>query len=368
MAGKAKRIRRGVQWQMDKRRLEREARVDAIALVRWARRRGLAWERVAALLRVAAETLRRWLREWREDHLAIEPRGRPVERPRTEVRNQVLAAIGLFGPGVEIATLRRLFPTVARRELEDLVARYRRVYRRRGTLLHQLTWSNDGSVWAMDFTEAPTPIDAAYPYVLVVRDLGSGTQLLALPAQSQSAEVVRDALRVLFAEHGPPLVLKSDNGSGFVAATTQALLADHRVLALLSPPGTPEYNGACEAGIGGLKTRAHHVAARCGRPGEWTCDDVETARLMANETARPHGSLGPTPDELWAAKLPRGDRGLLHETLVCVTKEERELFRDESGHETEPDDEAAIERIALCRALIACGHLQLRRRRFSHPV
>lgn len=95
----------------------------------------------------------------------------------------------------------------------------------------------------------------------------------------------------------------------------------------------PEYNGACEAGIGGLETRAHHVAARAaGGPASGRATTWKTARMMANETARPHGSVGPTPDELWAAKLPRGDAGLLHEALACVTKEERELFRDESGH------------------------------------
>ena len=325
-------------------------------------------DRIATLLRVTAETLRRWLREWREDHLAVEPRGRPVERPRTEVRNQVLASIGLVGPGVEVSALRRLFPSIARRELEDLVARFRRVYRRKGTLLHQLTWSNDGSVWAMDFTEAPTAIDRTYPYVLVVRDLGSGRQLLALPCESQRAEVVCDALRALFAEHGAPLVLKSDNGSGFVAAATERLLEQHEVIPLLSPPGTPKYNGACEAGIGGLKTRAHHAAARFGRPGEWTCDDVETARLNANETARPCGLSGPTPDELWAARPPRGDRALLHATLTSMTTEEREHLSDDVGRDLEPEDDAAIARIALCRALVACGHLQFRRRRFPLTI
>ena len=54
---------------------------------------------------------------------------------------------------------------------------------------------------------------------------------------------------------------------------------------LLSPPGTPEYNGAVEAGIESLKTRAHFIAARNDPPGEWTRDDVEGPRLMANETA-----------------------------------------------------------------------------------
>lgn len=35
----------------------------------------------------------------------------------------------------------------------------------------------------MDFTEAPTEIDAEYPNTLVVRDLVSGKQLLLLPTK-----------------------------------------------------------------------------------------------------------------------------------------------------------------------------------------
>ena len=187
LANKGKPKRRGVQWQIERRRLEREAKLGAIALVRLCRLLGLTWDRVSSFLRVSSDTLRRWLRRWREDRLAIEPRGRPHARASTEARQQVLAALGFFGPGVEVAVLRRMFPYVARRELEDLVARYRRVYRKRGTLLHQLTWTNDAAVWAMDFTEAPTEIDGDFPYVLVVRDLGSSKLLLSLPTREQTA-------------------------------------------------------------------------------------------------------------------------------------------------------------------------------------
>src|SRR6185295_15872220 len=116
--------------------------------------------------------------------------------------------------------------TTARRELEDLSARYRRVYRKRGVMLHQLHWSNCGAVWATDFAEAPAKIDSEYPYVLSVRDLAAGKQLLALPVPHTSAQVVCEALRALFVEHGTPLVLKSDNGAAFIAEVTRTLLAN----------------------------------------------------------------------------------------------------------------------------------------------
>lgn len=40
-----------------------------------------AGSRITSLLRVSADTLRRWLHRWREDKLALKPRGRRVQRP-----------------------------------------------------------------------------------------------------------------------------------------------------------------------------------------------------------------------------------------------------------------------------------------------
>jgi hypothetical protein len=68
---------------------------------------------------------------------------------------------------------------------------------------------------------------------------------------------------------------------------------------LRSPPERPEYNGACEAGIGSMKTRTHHQAALRDCSGQWSSDDAEAARCQANETARPWGASEPTPDQCW---------------------------------------------------------------------
>ena len=83
---------------------------------------------------------------------------------------------------------------------------------------------------------------------------------------------------------------------------------------LLSPPRTPWYNGAIEAGIGSLRTRVHHEAARHGRPALWTCDDLEAARRQANRTARPWGHHSPTPHDVWTQRQP-------------ITIAERQAFR-----------------------------------------
>src|SRR5262249_49055184 len=86
---------------------------------------------------------------------------------------------------------------------------------------------------------------------------------------------------------------------------------------LFSPPAWPQYNGSCEAGIGSIRTRTHHQSARRGFPGQWTCDDMEAARLQANELARPWGLTG-----MWEMK----PSVTVHDTLTkgsCVPVAER---------------------------------------------
>lgn len=339
--------------------------MDVLAFRRWCRQVGLRAGTVAERLRVRAGTLQAWEARWRRDRMRVRPRGRPRQEATPEQRNLVLVALYLLGPGVGVPTLRALFPGLARSALCEIVARYRRVYRRRRRgLRHALRWTVPGTVWAMDFTEPPLPIDGEYPYILVVRDLASGKLLAAVPTRGADASAVCAVLTTLFLAHGAPLVLKSDNGSHFVNEEVGRLLAAWRTMALRSPPWTPSYNGACEAGIGGLKTRAHDESARQDRPGQWTCDDVETARLVANETARPSGIAAPTPDQAWRSRVPVevADR---HRFAATVDRLRPEARRD-LGHG--PATPSQVDRVAITRALIERDYLQLRRRRFTLSI
>jgi len=277
----------------------------------------------------------------------------------------------LMGPHATLAALRDLFPEVARGALENLLERCRSVYRRRSRwLVHTLRWTRPGSVWATDFTQPPAPIDGQYRCLLLVRDLASGLQLLALPCDGESAGVMVAVLWFLFQLYGPPLVLKMDNGSAFISSEVKALLQEHGVFALFSPPGTPTYNGSVEAGIGSLEVRAFYESARHDRPGEWTCDDVAAACRQANETAHPWGLGGPTPQQAW-----RG-RTRIHEI-------EAQQFRSAYDHQQERACtergitsssnsshwlRASIDRVALSRALIERGYLLIRSRRVTPPI
>jgi transposase InsO family protein len=346
-------------------------RVAAVALARWCRRRGIGQEQVAEKLGLRPSTLGRWERRWREDRMGWKPRGRPPERAEREMRLSILALFGVLGPGVGLPTLRAIFPEVARSELIELQRHCRHAYRhRRKWMVHVLKWTRPGSVWAMDFSDPPAAIDGLYRRIFCVRDLPSGCQLLGLPCPEKSAEIVVRALEALRRWCGLPLALKCDNDSVFRSDEVKDWAREHGVLLLFSPVETPEYNGSIEAGIGSIKSRAHHEAARHGRPGEWTCDDVEAAVLQANETARPQGRFGPTPKESWNERMP-----LLQAEREMFRRTYRRYYAQECSERGLPwrqhlqhYENASIDRVAIGRALIEHGFLLIRRKRVSLPI
>lgn len=278
-------------------------RQEAVAFRQWLAASGLNRIETAACLGIAPRTLRAWESRLRALPETIAARGRPVHRSERAARTAVLEFLAGVGPGIGLSPLAGQFPDLSNAELADLLRRYRRIWvHRHAQLLHVLHWQQPGTVWAIDYARAPVPLEEGYTELLAVRDLASGMQLLWLPVREATAATTRAALTELFVVYGAPLVLKLDNGSPFVAETTQHLLAHWQVTPLYSPPGCPQYNGSIEAGIGALKVRTHYQAVRQGRPGEWTLADAEAAREQTNTLGRPWGAHGPTPAERWATR------------------------------------------------------------------
>ena len=233
-----------------------------------------------------------------------------------------------------------------------------------------LSWPAVGSVWAIDFTGPRAAVEGRYRHLLAVRDLASGRQLLWRPVEAATAEVARDALASLVAEHGAPLVLKCDNGSPFTSAMVEGLLTEHGVCALYSPPYWPRYNGSVEAGIGSLKERTDSWSARRGHAGDWTWDDAAAACAEANTLSRPRGASGSSPDELWLAR--RTITAQERVAFGAAVAEARET--QVAAAETCADgavvvrSERAVAREAIRLALQRCGYLHYKRRTIPPPL
>ncbi len=363
--------KRGWPGQWPRREAERDARLHAVDFGHWAMQQGVRQDMAAQQLGLAPGTLANWEHRWHEDHLQARVLGRPCDRGNPQLRNQAIDFMRFVGPGVSAAAVQATFPELARREAGNLRDRFRRLWKLdHQRLIHVLHWHHPQAVWAMDHTGPLPAIDGRWPYILAVRDLASGCQLAWLPVLDETAETTISALQWLFLEHGPPLVLKSDNGSGFIAETMRYFLDRWEVRPLFSPPHTPEYNGGIEAGNGALKTRTHEEAARQGRDGPWTADDVEAARRMANEMTYPHGPLRPTRQGCFRAS-PRIE---LEARTAFGRSVEREQIQErlKQGYPLDTDlghsAQAHIDRAAISRALVEHGYLTFTQRSITPSI
>jgi hypothetical protein len=183
------------------------------------------------------------------------------------------------------------------------------------------------------------------------------------PVRGQTAADMLPVLQELFALYGPPLLLKHDNGSAFLAGVTPQALLDALVAQLFSPPGQPQYNGAVERSNGVLKTYTHLHAQAAGHPFRWTSEDIQHAQDLANTVSRPWGAGGPSPAEAWQ---PR----------TTITPEERQAFtaalsahRQQAAQELGLDlsaelshaDRTRLDRLALSATLQDLGYLTTQR-------
>jgi transposase InsO family protein len=297
--------------------------------------------------------------------------GRPRQRSDREARNEVIRFLDEFGPGVGVPTLRECFPEMCRAELEDLVQRYRRVWRERNRQpLRVLSWPIANRVWAIDYTGPIPPVDGQYPYLLAVRDLASGMQLLGQPVEAATGANAARALDILFASHGAPLVLKSDNGGHFACPDVQDLLQSHQVECLFSPPRWPRYNGAIEAGIGAMKNRTDDRAARAGHAKYWNSDDAAGALAEANALSRPRGANGPSPTDLWTQRSPivLPERDLFRRCVERHLEHEKQTVGACVGDANDVWSKRAMARNAIRLALEECGYLHYTRRRILPPI
>jgi transposase InsO family protein len=313
---------------------------------------------------------RRTLSRWRQACVTEQPRrsrGRPCKQSPVAARQAVLDWLDCQGTHLGSPSLRTAFPNMPRCELLELQRLWRRDYREQHrTIAYRLTWHEPGRVWAMDHTHPPEPIDDRLPAILCVRDLASGMLLAWQPVPDETAATTIAVVKSLFAEHGPPLVIKSDNGSAFKDADFAALLCDNGVTWLPSPPRRPSYNGSCEATNRQNKIRTEHFAAH-NFGGRWTTAAIAQAQHQANELLRPQGHLQPSPAQRWAARTPISDDE--RATLLRSVAENFEYILEVTKRKpcAKVRFVRRVLRAAVRQALLECGLLSITPRFITLP-
>ncbi len=341
--------------QYPRREAEAAVRSGVVELARAGRRQSA----VARALHLAPQTLSVWM----DRPAQAIPRGRPATPVDPLATATVTELLDSHGRSIGVPTLKHLFHEVPRSALRRIREEWSSEQEIEPC---RLVWTTPGSVWSADFTRPPSSIDGVFNRVLVVRDLASQCMLLAAPCEAESADTVLFHLRQLFNQHAPPLVLKSDNGSPFIAADTREVCSSNRVINLLSPPLTPQYNGSVEAAGGQLKTRAAQIAQRhlCLT---WSSDILESARLTANALNRPWGPSAPSPDERWGRRQQIS--GVQRQSLATLVDQKNiditqsiQRQRRQNGLDAEMTAacRATVARTAIRQALVELGYLQIR--------
>jgi putative transposase len=356
--------------QPPRRALEQLVRQRAVAFADDHLARGASFRQAAQRLGLPERTLRHWAQAT-PTGAAAPLLGRPPAQLDAIAQHALAAWLDQHGPGIGVPALRAQFDTLPRAALDRRLKDYRTDWRAANRrLLHVLHWQRPGTVWAMDFAEAPRPIDDRYRYLLAVRDLASGYQLLWQPVGAPTADVVLAELEWLFARHGAPWLLKTDNGSAFIADALRWVLHHAGVGQLFSPPHLPAYNGAIEASIGSLKTRTEQFSNNAGHAGVWTSADLAQAQRQANTQSRPRRLRGLTPAQAWQARAPLD--AAAHARFQATVAQYRVEERLQHGWlDDEPlcrTEQAAIDRVAFRRALVAHDLLLFRRRRILPQI
>ena len=333
----------------------RELRCSAVAFWHSAAQRGATCREVSRRLAVAPRTLQRWRRAEPPGEV-----GRPCFVLDRELRGTIRRSIKELGVQTGVATFQARFPQVPRRVLAAVKSRYRQALARwRRRQLASLEWTQPGRVWAIDHAEPPLAIDGKYDYLLAVRDLASGMQLAWQPIRRADMETTVAVLSRLFAAHGPPLVLKSDNGKALTGSAVAALLAQHGVTPLVSPVYRPQYNGSCEAGVKAMKRRTEDVANLADRSHHWTSEDLAHALRIANVHHRT-GPHAPSRAERWQQRSPLTpqERAAFQSTLA-VTR--AHLAAAQNGPLTKQQTRT-LERRTMAQTLVELGQLIIHRR------
>lgn len=189
-----------------------------------------------------------------------------------------------------------------------------RIWRREGLKVPQKQpkrgrlWLNDGScirlrperpghVWCYDFVQDQTQDGRAFRMLTVVDEFTR--QCLAIvTARKLKSDDVLHCLTELFAIHGPPEHIRSDNGSEFTAKAVHLWLGRIGVQTLYIEPGSPWENGYNESFNSKLRDELLN--------GEIFTTLREAQVLIERwrrhyNTVRPHSSLGyrpPAPETL----------------------------------------------------------------------
>ena len=128
------------------------------------------------------------------------------------------------------------------------------------------------------------------------------------PVSSSSSAVTISKLRTLFATHGLPCTIVSDNGTAFTSAKFQEFCRKHGIHYTTFPAYHPASNRLAECGVGIIKEALSKQGS-----GDIQC---KLDRILFRYWNMPHTTTGQSPAVLLLGRRPRGHLDQLPPTLA----------------------------------------------------
>ena len=168
-------------------------------------------------------------------------------------------------------------------------------------------------------------------YFLVVVDAHSKwIEIMVVP--STSAQHTIRHLRSVFATHGLPEILVSDNGTGFTSVEFQEFMKRNGIRHITSAPYHPATNGLAERTVQTFKNAMKKAVPT----------DIEAAlsRFLFHYRNTPHSTTGTSPAELLLLRRPRTHHMLMRPDISARVKESQR--RQKTAHDHQSKDRKLV--------------------------
>ncbi|GFO23693.1 Pol polyprotein [Plakobranchus ocellatus] len=147
-----------------------------------------------------------------------------------------------------------------------------------------------------------------------------------IPMKLTTAEKTNDVLRQIFARHGLPKTLVSDNGPPFRSEEFESFLKTNGIRHVTSQPYQPATNGSAERLVQTFKQRL-----KSANPG--LTQSQKLSKILLQLRTTPHAMTGKSPDELLYKRKLRIRLDLIRPYLTAEmrTKQEKQVDEQVKG-------------------------------------
>lgn len=167
-------------------------------------------------------------------------------------------------------------------------------------------------------------------YLIVVDGHSKWPEALPMLSSTTAAELIHE-FQTLFATHGLPAVLVTDNGPQFVAKEFDEFLMNNGIRHLTSPHYHPNSNGQAERTVQTIKSMLKKITAEKGDIHRLLCNHLLTYRNTS------HPTTGMSPAELLMKRKLRTRLSLLKPNLVEDIRAKQADHVKDSGREFAPN-------------------------------